>query len=104
MEKLELQILWLENCLGLTINQKISKQIIPLTPYYFWPVNEAWEQIRFELDSKSWISKTEKIRILNLVVDTMNYWQENRTLLLKEFKTKTKIFPAKFSDKIVGLP
>ena len=79
MQKLNLQVLWLDDSLGLAVNQKVANgNVVPLTPYYFWPVSEAWEQIRFELDSKPWIPKEDRIRLLNLVVKTMNQWQDSR--------------------------
>ena len=50
MDNLKLQVLWLDSSLGLAVNQKTSEESLPLTPYYFWPISEAWEQIRFELN------------------------------------------------------
>lgn len=78
MSNLKLQVLWLDSSLGLAVNQKTINNSIPLTPYYFWPISEAWEQIRFELDSKQGITEEERVRLLNLVVDTMNEWQKSR--------------------------
>ena len=57
MQNLNLQILWLNDSLGFCINCQTPKGIIPLTSYYFWPISEAWEQLRFELDSKSCIDR-----------------------------------------------
>jgi len=79
MQSLTLQVLWLDDSLGLAVNQKVANDnLVPLTPYYFWPISEAWEQIRFELDSKPWIPKEDRIRLLNLVVKAMNEWQDSR--------------------------
>ena len=78
MTTLKLQVLWLDSSLGLAINQETSNGSLPLTPYYFWPISEAWEQLRFELDSKSWILEKERIEILNQIVDIMNDWQQAR--------------------------
>jgi len=86
MQHLELQILWLDSSLGLAVNQKTSEGSLPLTPYYFWPVSEAWEQIRFELNSKPWLSENERIKLLNLVVDVMNKWQQSRTIIANEVR------------------
>jgi len=83
MSNLKLQVLWLDNSLGLAVNQ----ETIPLTPYYFWPISEAWEQIRFELDSKQWIPEEERIRLLNLIVDSMNRWQKSREIITGNYKT-----------------
>lgn len=78
MQNLELQVLWLESSLGLAVNQETPRGSMPLTPYYFWPISEAWEQIQVELNSKPWITEEERIKLLNLVVDVMNEWQDSR--------------------------
>jgi len=83
MQKLKLQILWLNDSLGFCINYKTPGSLLPLTSYYFWPVNEAWEQLKVELDSKVWIKEEEQVKILNLVVDTMNSWQQSRKYVTK---------------------
>ena len=77
MQTLKLQVLWLNDSLGLCVNYKISRGILPLTPYYFWLINDAWEQIKVELESKKWISDDERIKILNLIVEVMNTWQRS---------------------------
>jgi 30S ribosomal protein 3 len=98
MQNITLQILWLDDALGLSVNQRNSHGTIPLTPYYFWPVTESWEQIRFELDSKPWIPEEKRIKLLNLVVDIMTKWQQSRTL--------TNSSTIKLPDRaiIIGLP
>lgn len=78
---IELQVLWLEASLGLAINQRVKNKVFPVTPYYFWPINKAWEQIKLELDSKLWIPEEERIKVLNLVTDTINCWQDNRSII-----------------------
>ena len=90
MPHLELQILWLDSSLGLAVNQKTSNGNVPLTPYYFWPVSEAWEQIRFELNSKPWLSESERVKLLNLVVDVMNKWQQSRIIIANEVEPTDK--------------
>ena len=74
------KILWLENSLGIAIDQVNLKEKIAITPYYFWPQNDAWKQLKLEIDSKSWISKQEKITILNYISELMNYWKKNKKL------------------------
>lgn len=74
---IKFHILWLENSLGIAINQSNSDIDIPLTGYYFWPRNDVWEQIRIELSTKKWITEGEKILILNSVTEILNNWQKN---------------------------
>ena len=76
--KLKLKVLWFKNFLGLGINLVATKQQIPLTSYYFWPKTIAWEQLEFELDSKLWLDDKEKIKILNLTTNIINYWSHYR--------------------------
>jgi 30S ribosomal protein 3 len=69
-QNLKLKVLWLKNSLGLGIDQVNMKHQFPLTQYYFWP--------KTDLDSKPWLRKKEKINILNLSADIMNYWRQRR--------------------------
>jgi 30S ribosomal protein 3 len=76
--QLKLKIIWFENFLGIGIDQVSSNQRYFLTPYYFWPKTEAWKQLKLELDSKIWLTQDEKIKILKLTGDLMNYWLSYR--------------------------
>ena len=67
MQNLNLQILWLNDSLGFCINCQTPKGIIPLTSYYFWPISDAWEQLKVELDSK--LESSYKTTIEKLVAD-----------------------------------
>ena len=62
--KLRLKIVWFKDFLGLAIDQVSLKREYSLTPYYFWPKTEAWEQLKLELDSKLWLTQVEKVEIL----------------------------------------
>jgi len=85
--KLKLKIAWFKNCLGLAIDQVNLNQQYSLTPYYFWPKTTAWEQLKLELDSKLWLPKKEKVRILKITGDVMNYWLLHRnTKTVENFK------------------
>ena len=70
------KILWLENSLGLAVDQKKS---IPLTNYYFWPRTDTWEHIKFEIDSRPWIPPNEKILLLNNLTEILNDWKKPDT-------------------------
>ena len=76
--QLKLKIAWFKNFLGLAIDQLELNQEYSLTPYYFWPKTEAWEQLKLELDSKLWLTKEEKLKILKTAGDVMDYWLSYR--------------------------
>lgn len=103
MVNLKLQVLWLKDSLGLCVNYKTPERLLPLTPYYFWPVNEAWEQIKAELDSKTWINNEDRIKFLNIVGEVMNDWQQSRTNVnSKQPNMETKLL---LEDVfIIGIP
>ena len=76
--RLKLKVIWFKSFLGLAIDQITINQNYSITPYYFLPRTEAWDQLKFELDSKTWLSQDEKVKTLTLASDIMNYWLEYR--------------------------
>nr|XP_023904899.1 30S ribosomal protein 3-1, chloroplastic-like [Quercus suber] len=76
--RLVLKFIWMEKNIGLALNQVIPGHgTIPLSPYYFWPRKDAWEELKTTLESKPWISQKKMIILLNQATDIINLWQQS---------------------------
>ncbi|KAJ9173073.1 hypothetical protein P3X46_016247 [Hevea brasiliensis] len=80
MEKprIVLKLIWMHKAIGVALDQVIPGfGTIPLSPYYFWPKEDAWEQLKMLLESKPWISRKQMHILLNQATDVINLWQES---------------------------
>ncbi|MED6159510.1 30S ribosomal protein 3, chloroplastic [Stylosanthes scabra] len=76
--RLVLKFIWMEKNIGIALDQMIPGHgTVPLSPYYFWPRKDAWEELKELLESKPWISQKQMIILLNQATDIINLWQQS---------------------------
>ncbi|KAI3817172.1 hypothetical protein L1987_10965 [Smallanthus sonchifolius] len=76
--RIVLKFIWMEKNIGLGLDQEIPGHgTIPLSPYFFWPRKDAWEELKTTLESKPWISQKKMIILLNQATDIINLWQQS---------------------------
>ncbi|CAG7893096.1 unnamed protein product [Brassica rapa] len=73
-----LKFVWMEKNIGLGLDQHVPGHgTVPLSPYFFWPRKDAWEELKSTLEAKPWISQKKMIIILNQATDIINLWQQS---------------------------
>ncbi|KAL4281695.1 hypothetical protein GQ457_03G012210 [Hibiscus cannabinus] len=76
--RLVLKFIWMEKNIGVALDQVIPGHgTVPLSPYFFWPRKDAWEELKTTLESKPWISQKKMIILLNQATDIINLWQQS---------------------------
>ncbi|KAL8463192.1 hypothetical protein ACS0TY_033999 [Phlomoides rotata] len=76
--RLVLKFIWMEKNIGVGLDQQIPGHgSVPLSPYFFWPRKDAWEELKATLETKPWISQKKMIILLNQATDIINLWQQS---------------------------
>ena len=72
------KIIWGKRYIGIAIDRKLkNNQTLPITTFFFWPRENGWELLQMQLMNKPWITKEERIEILNGYNKIINYWLLN---------------------------
>jgi 30S ribosomal protein 3 len=93
MDGFILNFLWFDKNIAVSLNQKVGDKVIPLTEYFFWPQQDAWEEIQSFLNSQDWILSTDSFFILNQVTEVINCWENLDKNINNELTEVRNMFP-----------
>jgi 30S ribosomal protein 3 len=94
MKLFVLKFLWLQKSIAFSLDQKISENATtPITEFFFWPENDAWEDMRLFLESRAWINPDDAVVLLNQITEVINEWQENKDEYTKDLSLLKSKFP-----------
>jgi 30S ribosomal protein 3 len=83
------KIIWLKDSLGIGIDKILKNGTsTSVTSFYFWPKQDTWQLLEYELSSKPWMVEIDKLFILNKITALINFWKKpNSTIteLLESF-------------------
>lgn len=75
-----LNVLWMDKAIGVAVDQYLaSGEKGPVTEYFMWPANDAWDQLKISLENMPWMSQVEVIHLLNDATEVINFWQDEST-------------------------
>jgi|TARA_B110000208_G_scaffold28724_1_gene37557 30S ribosomal protein 3 len=83
------KIIWLYDNLGIAIDKTLKNgSSTSITSFYFWPKQDSWKLLEYELSAKPWMLDEDRLFILNRVTSLINFWKKpnsNIVELLKSF-------------------
>jgi 30S ribosomal protein 3 len=77
-KKYSLKVYWSEESLLLGVDRLYNASRSPITDYFNWPKENAWESLKVQLEKKEWIDQQERYSLLQQATDVINFWQQKK--------------------------